>query len=343
MAITQKRDGRWCVVNYVAGKQSWNYFGRGAEGEKKARDYDADLKATGKVRAYKKRPNHWGPVFTEVADAYLAAKAATLPTVSLKNMLYKFRGIILPAIGHLMVMKLTPEVLDAYVANRSRVVKKTTIHRELTDIHAVLNWAVKRRLIVFNPIKGHEKPKRDDAIIMPPTPGEIRAILAMAPDHLRRALIVTYYTGLRPGNSELFRLQWTAVDFDGEVIHVISALKGGIRERLVPLAPAFKAALKKWHREDKEKGFLIHFNGQPIKSIKTTWKNTKGRAGITRRLRPYDFRHAFASEMLKAGGDLKSTSEILGHSRSDTTMRIYQHTDGGMHRRNIKKLPDVLD
>ena len=66
---------------------------------------------------------------------------------------------------------------------------------------------------------------------------------------------------------------------------------------------------------------------------------TQKKAGITRRLRPYDFRHAFATWVLGEGVDLKSTSEILGHSSAKITTKIYQHTNMAMRREVINKLP----
>ena len=240
-------------------------------------------------------------------------------------------------------MRLSADALDKYVAKRAQAAKMTTVHRELSDLQACLNWAVKRRLLPHNPVAGYEKPKRDDAIIRPPTTEEIKAILSHAPDHLKRALTISYYVGLRPGRSELFGLTWESVDLNTGHIHVESAKKGGIRHRSVPLHPAFLKSLKRWHKDDGGRGHLIHFNGKPIKSLKTTWTNTKAKAGITRRMRLYEWRHAFATAMLAAGGDLKSTSELLGHTRPDTTVRVYQHTDAVMHRNNINRLPNVLD
>ena len=343
MAVVKKTDGRVYVSHYVDRKQVWKYFGKGVEAEKAAVEYNASLQVSGKVRTYKKRSKTFGPTFTELSEAYLKAKAATLPTVSIRNMGYKFEKVILPLLGHRKAMKFTPDILDRYVVKRSKDVKMTTVHRELSEVQAVLNWSVKRRLISNNPVAGYEKPKRDDEIIRPPSSSEVKAILANAPDHLKRALTISYFTGLRPGNAELFRLKWSDVDLDGGFIHIVSARKGGIRERSVPLHPGFKKSLEKWHKADGGKGHLVHYGKKrkPIKSIKTTWKRTKEKAGITRRLRPYDMRHAFATNMLAAGGDLKSTSELLGHTRPDTTVRIYQHVDKVMHRQNIDLLPDL--
>jgi integrase len=341
MAVTQKPDGRWATTYYVDKKLQWKYFGRGVEAEKAAREFDAQLKADGKVRTYKKRSKTFGPTFTELSEAYLESKAATLSPTSIENMGWKFEGVILPLIGHRKAMRLTPDVLDKYVANRSQSVKMTTIHRELSDIQAVLNWAVKRQLLLHNPVHGYEKPKRDDEIIRPPSPSEIKAILSHAPEHLKRALTISYYVGIRPGNVELFRLTWEDVDLIEGLIHVVSAKKGGIRERWVPIHPEFKKSLEQWYDLDGGEGYLIEYNDKPIRSLKTVWKSTKEKAKIKRRLRLYDFRHAFATNILSSGGDLKSTSELLGHTRTDTTTRVYQHTDEAMHRKNIDRLPSI--
>ena len=94
------------------------------------------------------------------------------------------RGVTLPELGNIPTMSIDAKKIDRYVKLRltksrkikqttktcktiDRVikpVKKTTIHRELSDIKAVLNWAVRRKMIAFNPIGSYEMPKRDDEL-----------------------------------------------------------------------------------------------------------------------------------------------------------------------------------
>lgn len=50
-------------------------------------------------------------------------------------------------------------------------------------------------------------------------------------------------------------------------------------------------------------------------------------AGITRRVTPHTLRHAFATHALRAGNDIKTVQDLLGHEHLDTTM-IYLHGDG---------------
>jgi len=101
--------------------------------------------------------------------------------------------------------------------------------------------------------------------------------------------------------------------------------------------------LKKLIIQDKDKinsGFIT-YRDRPVKRIKKAFNAAKKRAGINRRLRIYDFRHSFATTVLGEEGDLKSASEIMGHSRTETTMQIYQHTNTKLHRKTINKLPEI--
>ncbi len=112
---------------------------------------------------------------------------------------------------------------------------------------------------------------------------------------------------------------------------------------MVPIHPDFFSMLKARKLNDGEdyEGEIIHFRKSQIQTVKTAWKRAKKKAGIKRRLRPYDCRHAFATELLRKGADLKATAEILGHTRTDTTTRIYQHTDLDLHRSAVNSLPSL--
>jgi len=371
MAVTKRKDGLWAVVYRIDGKQRWEYFGRGAEGEKLACQRNEELINDGTIKRYNRNPEkRRSPSFYELFELYMTAKSIELPKKSMEVFFHRMTNAVLPEIKDTQAIRLTHERMRQYIAKRmkapvykrigpegnrkvpvknrdgsTRCISKSTIHREISDIQAILNWSVTEGYIPHNPVQNFKKPTRDDEIIMPPTPGEVKKVLATAAPHLKRALILSYYTGLRPGESELFGLRWSDVDFDSGYIHITSAKKGGARDRLIPLHGELDSALRMWWDEDDVKDplahYLITYKGKPVASIKSAFKAAKRRAGITRRLRMYDFRHAFATEILRSGGDLKSASEMLGHTRTDTTTRVYQHTNPEQHRQNIGRLPSL--
>jgi len=348
MSVHKKADGRWYVQwrDKATGRVVQKYYGRGVEAERQAREQNSRLG----LRAYVERtPKRASPWFYELVDAYMAAKANDMAATTLDVFFGRMSRVILPELASIQAIRMTPAVLDRYVQKRLRSVKKTTVHRELSDIQAVLNWAADRKYISHNPVARYRKPRRDDAVIMPPTQTEIAAIMAKAAHHIIRAICLAYYTGLRPGRAELLCLKWDAVDWDAGTLHVLSARKGGPRWRTVPLHPGFTKQLVKWHAADmanygSDPGYerwIVHYRGREIKRIVKGFRATVRRAGISRRIRPYDLRHGFVTAILSAGGDLKAVSQLAGHSRPDTTTRIYQHVDAELQRITIEKLPEL--
>ena len=97
------------------------------------------------------------------------------------------------------------------------------------------------------------------------------------------------------------------------------------------------------HTPEHVKRFLITWRGKPVKRIVGAFKRAKLKAKIdpNRKLSPYAFRRAFVTAALNAGGDLKGVSEMAGHSRTETTTRIYQHTNINLHRGIVENLPPI--
>jgi len=338
MSVNKTKDGRW-VVRYRKGRDpdrpttNKKYFGRGDEAHQAAIEFNLQL-------GLRRSSIRDTPMFFELGNKYLQAKHATMASSSFDNLYTKLEKTIYPLIGHLMSHHITPIALDDYVATRARSVKLTSVHRELCDIRAIIRWSVKRRLIAANPMDGFEMPKRDDAQIQPPTKAEFNAILQCAAPHLQRAMLVAYHTGLRPGREEMFTLQWDAVDFINRTIMIISAKKGGLPSRIVPLNKIITEKLTEWYDADqvKETRHIVHYNGYKITTLKTAWTAAKKRARVTRRLRLYDIRHRAITNMLEAGADLKSVSEIAGHSSTDMTTRVYQHVSSDLKRKAVELL-----
>ncbi|SHO48974.1 site-specific integrase [Desulfopila aestuarii] len=298
-------------------------------------------------------PPATGPTFHELASAYVVAKVGSMSVTDQDNTYYKLENVILPRFGDLPATAINHSKLDKYVISRlqdtvkvnlgngrrkdtGRPISKSTIHRELSIVRAILNWGVRRRMLLASPMAGYEMPKRDDKKILPPTEEEFSAILKHAAPHCRRLILISYYTGLRPGREEAYGITWDHVDLDTGTITIISAKKGGIPTRVVPIHPDLAEHLHQWKKEDQENlkkdkthlKYVIHWNHRPIKtSMKTAWSAAKKRAGITRPLRPYSLRHKSISDMLSAGGDVGAVAEIVGHADPQMTLKVYQETN----------------
>ena len=65
------------------------------------------------------------------------------------------------------------------------------------------------------------------------------------------------------------------------------------------------------------------------------------RAGIERRIRPYDLRHAFASRALDHDADLKCVAEVMGHANEKMIVRFYRHTSAKQRRKAVNAAPSL--
>lgn len=332
---TRKSDGQIFVQWKEDGKTRRKYFGKGEGAKGEAVQYNA-------VVTRKTVTGHaGGPQFAQLVKEYLQAKRAAMPAESLKNLSYKLHGVILPAIGHLQVHNITPERLDRYVQARAASVKMTTIHRELSDVRAILNWAVKRRLILASPMIGFEMPTRDDAVILPVGHEEIQQIIAHSADHLKRAMLLSFFCGLRPGAVELLSMRYNQINWSAGSVTVISAKKGGIQRREVPIHQSLP--LREWFEQDgcDPERHIITWNGKPIKRLKTAWNMAKKRAGVGgRRIPMYSLRHSFVTTLLHSGIDLKSIADISGHDER-TMLKHYAHSMDAARKAAINTLPDL--
>ncbi len=176
--------------------------------------------------------------------------------------------------------------------------------------------------------------------IRPPSMAETRAILKAAEPHLVRFIKLSYYLGVRPGAVELLGLTWDAVNWDTNTIEVISAEKGGMVRRHVPIHDGFAAELKSWWKADNKTGPIIRYRDKPVGSIKTAWENTLIRAKIKRRLRPYDLRHNFITAALEEGADIGAVAAIVGSS-PETLRRHYQHVTNRLRRQTVALIKQI--
>jgi integrase/recombinase XerD len=141
---------------------------------------------------------------------------------------------------------------------------------------------------------------------------------------------VLYATGLRV--SELVSLPVGVALRDDRFFMVRG--KGG-KERMVPLSPKARLAMKAWLAERARLPKLAdsrwlfpsasesgHLSRQVFAR---DLKGLAARAGIaSAKISPHVLRHAFASHLLQNGADLRAVQQLLGHSDISTT-QIYTH------------------
>lgn len=149
-------------------------------------------------------------------------------------------------------------------------------------------------------------------------------------------LELLFSTGLRV--SELCALN-SDIDLSRDEISVRGK---GEKVRVVFLSPAAKEAVRTYLKARKDMEEALFVEGRPDKlhriiprDVQRHLKGYVARAGITSIVTPHTLRHAFATDLLSNGADIRSVQQLLGHASINTT-QIYTHVTDS-HLREIHK------
>jgi site-specific recombinase XerC len=261
-----------------------------------------------------------------------------------------------PFFGHLLPDALTTDLIQSYKEKRqaqalNKAIKRArkqglpipkakriprAINLELQALSTTIDWGAAQKPSLCNPLgfKIDMLPYRRQ-IPAVATKDEIYAIIDNAPDLFHKSLFCALYeAGLRSDEAKRMKPDCIAIWEEdvpigkkGKTIKVkfgIIRVHGkGDKTRVVPLSPKGKLiAFLEEHLKECGSAFVWGNIG----SFKTSFNNSKRRAGITKKITPHTLRHSFASHLLELeSSDLRSIQEMMGHEDISTT-QIYAHT-----------------
>lgn len=228
--------------------------------------------------------------------------------------------------------------------------KRRTQNYYLIALRAFLKYLRKRGIEGLNPerIELAKLPERQIDIM---TNQELERLLAAPtealkteedPDKRRKylrdkaILELLFSTGLRV--AELCALN-SDIDLSRDDLSVRGK---GEKVRVVFLSPTAKASVTEYIKSRKDMEEALFVDGRPTRPHRITPRDIQrhiktyaAKAGITSKVTPHTMRHAFATDLLSNGADLRSVQALLGHASINTT-QIYTHiTDS--HLREVHK------
>lgn len=163
-----------------------------------------------------------------------------------------------------------------------------------------------------------------------------QAMIVEIPHRARLAALIMMFCGLRVG--EVVALNWEDIDFDKKLLSINKsayningnqlAIKTGTKNgksRTVPIPDILIQILlsakgnKTGFVATKADGISMHTRS----SWDRMWKSYTSKLGLD--FTAHQLRHTYATILYAAGVDVKSASELLGHSTIEITMNIYTH------------------
>lgn len=235
--------------------------------------------------------------------------------------------------GATAIDMLTNADLQRFVARRRATVSNATVNRQLALLSRALRHMARVHGAALRPLDfaGFRTAEPQERVRELSWAEQARLFRHLRPD-LHPMVQFALATGARI--STIAGLRWTDIDADGGRMRF--RVKGG-KTMQFPLNREIRALLSALPRSDlpAERGFVFTYQDRSAKThprrrivaggggLMADFRAALAAAGIDD-FRFHDLRHSFATRLLRATGNLKLVSRLLGHAGIETTMR-YAH------------------
>lgn len=235
---------------------------------------------------------------------------------------------------------ITRQDIEGFLASIKGVSNNTLKHHH-SALGSLYTWAVSEQIVPKNLVRLIQPPKVEKKEILPFTEQEMRLMLAaiprsasykrpgkgisnhavLHPERGRAILLMLLDTGIRIG--ELRSLKIFQVDRQNHRVQVMG--KGAI-ERSIPFSPRTAQAIWRYltTRPNAEKDEPLFASSNNRHLDKTQLGKSIRLLGIkagVQNVHPHRFRHTFAIQYLRNGGDPYTLQKLLGHS----TLEMVKH------------------
>ena len=308
-----------------------------------------------KYEEYKKREHlDWEEekpmTFSQLVDWYLELPDVQARTYfrDIKRYCEKWKKYF----GDLLVEDIKPSMVEKYRQERlqqmayhgkykgKQKVAPASVNREVSTLKRIFNLAIREDLANKNPCWKVEKLPENNERKRILSLEELDRLLAELPQHAKDIILADYFTGMRAG--EVFDLTWDKVDLNEGYIELEAEDTKTDEPRRIYYIEEVRDIFTRLNKvRHLDHNHVFTYKGQPIKSIKTCFKNACRRAGIEN-LRFHDLRHSINTMMRKAGVPKSIIMKMTGHKTSAMFDR-YNTIDEDDARDALKKLNEFLE
>lgn len=299
-------------------------------------------------------------------DEWLASYTMNIKPATRSAYEEHIRVHIKPSLGDIPLKQLSTRDIQQLYTNllKERELSPKTVRNIHGVLHRTLEQAKLLGYIRVNPADAAVTPRVEKKQVETLDAEDIGKFLAaIRGTKYEYPLFVAVFTGLRQG--ELLGLTWDCVDFEhgmllinkqhnrvkGDTEFRFASLKND-KARVLTVADEVIDVLK-LQKQRQESWAAALGNGweNPDNLVFTTefgryinnkilYQNFKRIAKKLGKpdLRFHDLRHTYAVNSLRAGDDIKTVQENLGHATASFTLSTYAHATPGMKRESAKRM-----
>jgi integrase len=347
--ITKRKDGRFMgrfIIGYGDGGKTIYQYVYGSS-------YDEAMKKVIIGKSIEARFISGKSVLVKkVCTEWLDFVAGKVKESTLANYRMKFEKHILPKFGNTLCSELTAESINAFLRQKLSQGLSPSYVRDIAVIFkAMLGYAGEEYDLKL-PLKKITLPKCEKKEIKKISDKEQNKLV----EYLKRdmdltafGILISLLMGLRIG--ELCALRWDDVDFENGILHInrtvqrvsvleenrktkviVSSPKSGASKRAISIPDCLMKYFKKFRKGDNF--FVISGSEKLIepRTVQYRYKKILSSARVPNH-NFHRLRHTFATNCIQNGFDIKTLSNVLGHSSVSLTLNRYVHPDISHERR----------
>ncbi len=337
----QRRDGRWeCRISLgsVNGKRRYrSYYG--------LTEQEAEYKMMLDCQTVQHQAAVTEMTVRDLSTEWLFVTRNRIKESTTANYRMKLDKHILPAFGEHNFTVLAAKDIYAFIESK---LKSGLSARYVTDIivlmKSIYRYACREYAVrsVLDGIILPRKKRNEVKVLNKEQQKTLSSYLNTNRSTTTLGVALSLYTGVRIG--ELCALQWQDIDLVNSTLTVrktiqrIQCFDGKNKTRLVITEPKSANSLRTIPIPDCIMPMLIEFKGKgsdyilsgscrPVepRTMQNRFKKVLNNAKLPS-INYHSLRHAFATGALELGFDIKTLSEILGHSSVEVTLNRYIHS-----------------
>ena len=273
------------------------------------------------------------------------------------NYLMKAKKHILPEFGEILVDSVCPENIHKFIENKmNQKLSARYIADILVLMKSLFKYAV-RTYHIFNPMDGIPMPRQkkpEITLLDDEGQKQLQQYIAENQNTTSMGIALSMSTGIRIG--ELCALQWKDIDLEKRILTVrktmqriqiqdavtktkliITEPKSESSQRSIPIPECMMPMLQKFQANGEN--FVLSGGEKPVEPRVMQYRFAKILKNV--KLPSVHFhalRHIFATNCIKWGFDIKTLSELLGHSSVEITLNRYVHSDFEQKRACMKQV-----
>lgn len=374
--IRQRSDGRWEGM-YTLGRDPGTgkqirksvYGKTQKEVRQKLQQTATDISDGTYIEPSKMSLGHWLDIWlSEYTGGIKEHTAVTYET--------QVRVHIKPALGAVALSALRAHQIQTFynALHKGTDDKPGLSAKTLKNVHGVLHRALDQAVIINylrqNPCEGVRLPRIEQPEMHPLDDAQMMAFIEAIKGNEYEILFRTaMFTGMR--QSELMGLTWDCVDFKGGTVYIDKQLihekkKGGVYKfappkndkprRITPAPSVMKLLAERKLQQQADRLKMGEYWGNSMDLVFTfptgkhyahntiahNFKTFAIAIGIPEACF-HDLRHTYAVSSLRAGDDVKTVQENLGHHTAAFTLDRYGHVTVQMRNESAARMEAFID